>query len=310
MKDVYPLRKMNQAKLALLLVWCGMHIWLPFAMAEEKLPALAFIPNRLSSEQRAEFTQQRDALEKQLSAFQSAAKSFNNKTAENQPDAEYDALQKQRSEYIRAAKAFNQAVAAAEERAEARADLPVAKVIARGSTGFYFVTKDGLKLSGADGAMLPLDGATRVVTGSDTHLKLLLPDETSFTIGPDGDMVLDDFAFDPKTSAGTISAALMKGTFRWITGKIASHEGMHLRIAVGCLGIRGTDFEAVVTPDGSGQIKLFSGELEITPHAGGLLPHPAVRNSSTFLLKAGEMVTFTGGGTFTVPTSFKLEASR
>jgi hypothetical protein len=309
MKEVYPLRKVGLARLALLV---GLFVspLLPAAIAQDKLPALGFIPNSFSSEQQAKFTQERDALEKQLSAFQSEAKDFNDKTAENQTDTEYNALQAQRAEYITAANAFNQALAAAEATAEARAALPAAKVFARGSSGFYFVTKDGLKLSGADGVMLPLDGGTHVVTGPDSHIKLLLPDETLFTIGPDADVVLDDFVFDPNTSVGKISAALIKGTFRWVTGKIVSHEGNHLRIAVGCLGIRGTDFEAVVTPNGSGQIELFSGELEITPHAGGLLPHPAVRNSSTFLLNAGEMVTFTVGGTFSAPTPLKQEANR
>jgi hypothetical protein len=305
MDKIFPLRKVNLIRLALLLGGCGMSLWLPATMAQEKLPALAFIPNNLPSEQREKFTQQRNALEKQLSTLQAAAKVFNDKTAENQTDAEYNAVQAQRAEYISAAKAFNRALAAGEATAEARAALPAAKVFARGRGEFYFVTKDGLKLFGANGAMLPLDGGTRVVTGPDIHLRLLLPDETTFTVGPDADIVLDDFVFDPKTSVGKTSAALIKGTFRWVTGKVPRYQeplSKHLRIAVGCLGIRGTDFEALVAPDGSGHIKLFSGELEITPHAGGLQPHPAVRNSSTFLLNAGQAVTFSADGTFSTPT--------
>ena len=126
-------------------------------------------------------------------------------------------------------------------------------------------------------------------------------------------MVLDDFVFDPATNLSKASAALVKGTFRWVTGKVVRHQrppDKHLRIAVGCLGIRGTDFEAMVAPDGSGQISLFSGELEITPHTGGLLPHPAVRNSSTFLLNAGQMVTFTAAGSFSPPTQLKQQAKK
>jgi hypothetical protein len=56
-----------------------------------------------------------------------------------------------------------------------------------------------------------------------------------------------------------------------------------------------------VRVDGSGQIRLFSGQLEITPHSGGLLPHPAERNASTFALKSGQMVTFSADGKFSRP---------
>ena len=45
------------------------------------------------------------------------------------------------------------------------------------------------------------------------RLQILLVDETIFTLGPNSDMVLDDFVYDPKTSAGKMTASIAKGTF-------------------------------------------------------------------------------------------------
>src|ERR1700720_257293 len=60
-----------------------------------------------------------------------------------------------------------------------------------------------------------------VTTDAAGHLQVLLLDETVFTLGPDADMTLDEFVYDPKTSAGKVTAQVSKGAFRFVTGKVA-----------------------------------------------------------------------------------------
>jgi hypothetical protein len=81
-----------------------------------------------------------------------------------------------------------------------------------------------------------------VTTGADGRLQLLLLDQTTFTIGPNSDMVLDQFVYDPKTNAGSLSASILKGVFRFVTGKIAQRRPSSMRVTlpVGTIGIRGT----------------------------------------------------------------------
>ena len=81
-----------------------------------------------------------------------------------------------------------------------------------------------------------------VTTGADGRLQILLLDETVFTIGPNSDMVLDEFVYDPKTNAGKVSAQIAKGVFRFVTGKVAQHRPADMKVAlpVGTIGIRGT----------------------------------------------------------------------
>jgi hypothetical protein len=81
-----------------------------------------------------------------------------------------------------------------------------------------------------------------VTTGADSRLQLLLLDETIFTIGPESAITIDRFVYDPATDAGTLSAEIMRGVFRFVTGKIAHKdpEQMKVKLPSGTLGVRGT----------------------------------------------------------------------
>jgi len=56
------------------------------------------------------------------------------------------------------------------------------------------------RASSGRGRRSPVSIGTRIVTGSDGHMQLLLLDETVFTIGPNSDIVVDEFVYDPDTS--------------------------------------------------------------------------------------------------------------
>ena len=88
----------------------------------------------------------------------------------------------------------------------------------------------------------PLFLNDHVTTDAEGRLQVMLLDETVFTLGPDADMTLDEFVYDPKTSAGKVSAEVSKGAFRFVTGKVAraNPSNMKVKLAVGTIGIRGT----------------------------------------------------------------------
>ena len=155
----------------------------------------------------------------------------------------------------------------------------------------YWLTSDGRQVPITAGG--PLYIGAHIVTGADGHLQVLLLDETVFTIGANSDMVLDEFVYDPASDAHKIMARLSKGVFRWVTGKTARKDpaSMKVTLPAGDLGIRGTDFEATVQTDGSGIVKLYSGQLQITESKTG----------HVFLLNAGETVTFGSDGIFSQP---------
>ena len=88
----------------------------------------------------------------------------------------------------------------------------------------------------------PVYARDKVTTNADGKLQILLLDQTSFTIGPNSEMELDEFVFDPATNAGKVSAKMVKGAFRFVTGKVARRDpsSMQVTTPVGTIGIRGT----------------------------------------------------------------------
>jgi hypothetical protein len=161
---------------------------------------------------------------------------------------------------------------------------------------------DGRRLSPADTTNIPLDPGTRLVTGGDGHVQMKLPDGTLFTVGPNSDFIIDEFIYDPNNSPEKIAAKLIKGVFRWVTGKVTRKAPPQMKVMLRnvTVGIRGTDFEAMVAPDGSGAVKLYSGQLNITEQ----------KTQRTVLLNAGQMLTFSNDGVFTQPSPLDPAANK
>lgn len=140
-------------------------------------------------------------------------------------------------------------------------------VMVRGDVTFIY--PNGERIKGT--AQTPIVYGTRVETGPDAKAQFLLLDETSFTVGPNSEMVLDDFVYDPRTDVKRVSARIARGVFRWITGKVARKDADSIRIQTNviAIGIRGTDLEINADQFGSGSVILHEGEIEVEEHDSG-----------------------------------------
>ena len=89
-----------------------------------------------------------------------------------------------------------------------------------------------------------------IETGPESGLQIMLMDETIFTIGPDAALIIDEFVYDPETSAGKVTASVLKGAFRFVSGRVAKEEprNMNVKTPVGTIGIRGTSAAGRVIP--------------------------------------------------------------
>lgn len=81
-----------------------------------------------------------------------------------------------------------------------------------------------------------------ITSGRDSGMQIMLMDETVFSIGPNSEIAIDEFVYDPATDSGKVTASVAKGVFRFITGKIAQKrpEDMTVRLPTATIGIRGT----------------------------------------------------------------------
>ncbi|MDH3335266.1 MAG: FecR family protein [Rhodospirillaceae bacterium] len=92
-----------------------------------------------------------------------------------------------------------------------------------------------------------------VESGVDSGLQILLLDETTFTVGPQSEIIIDEMVYDPSGNSKLI-VNVAKGAFRYISGEIAKQnpENVTIRTPNGEIGIRGTSFFAVSKPETGG----------------------------------------------------------
>ncbi|MHA1597554.1 MAG: FecR domain-containing protein, partial [Alphaproteobacteria bacterium] len=106
-------------------------------------------------------------------------------------------------------------------------------------------------------------------------------DDTTFSLGEEGRMVIDEMVYDPDTHEGQFNANLVQGVFSFVSGEIAkaSPDAMTLTTPVATIGIRGTKVAGHAAQEGSqNTISLlpeinadgstFVGELFITNQGG------------------------------------------
>ena len=99
----------------------------------------------------------------------------------------------------------------------------------------------------------------RIVTGPGGGLQILLLDGTTFSIGPNTSLVIDEFVFNPATGTGRLTASVARGTLRVISGRLArqEQEAIRIRLPVATVGVRGTMALFMIQPNGASFIGLF-----------------------------------------------------
>lgn len=108
-----------------------------------------------------------------------------------------------------------------------------------------------------------------VRTGTRTKAQVLLQDESVFSMGPGSSVVFDEFVYDPGAGNGSLTARLVGGSMRFVSGQIAKQGGDKVSLKVGkaSIGIRGTEILARHSAAGS-RLVLLSGEMQISSPAG------------------------------------------
>jgi hypothetical protein len=177
------------------------------------------------------------------------------------------------------------------------------QVISSGT--FTVTTRDGHVWHNGEVNMTTLNLLdARIKTDKGTVVRFLLPDDTTFALGPEADITLDDFIYDPNESHTDVTMKVIEGGFRFVSGKLSHPDPAsktvtlptgsllekfnHVMDAVvgeklACmddahpciinLGTRGTDVEIGHDPNGKGTwnegmdrwwICAYDGEIDVT----------------------------------------------
>ncbi len=84
----------------------------------------------------------------------------------------------------------------------------------------------------------------RINTTASGLVQVLLVDGSTFTVGPNSNLVIDKFVYDPNKKTGALVATFSRGTMRFIGGKLSKNEGgVKVNTPSGALAIRGGMFQ-------------------------------------------------------------------
>jgi hypothetical protein len=119
----------------------------------------------------------------------------------------------------------------------------------------------------------------RIQTTSAGSVQLLFMDKTSMTIGPNSDLAIDEYVYDPATNTGKLAATLTKGLMRFVGGQISHAGNAQVTTPNAVVGIRGG--VGIFSPQ-----SIFIGYGEGNVRSG----------SSIVTLGAGEYTKTQGGG--------------
>ncbi len=92
-------------------------------------------------------------------------------------------------------------------------------------------------------------------------VQILLLDGTTFTVGPNSRIVIDEFVYNPAAGEARVVASVTKGAFRFIGGQTSRKSGgATINTPVGTIGIRGAMVEGNVLSSRSALISMIFGD--------------------------------------------------
>lgn len=100
----------------------------------------------------------------------------------------------------------------------------------------------------------------RITTDAKGQTQILFVDGSSVSVGPDSDLTIDEFVYDPKTGAGTMTLTDLQGAMRFVGGKLSKQENaVSVHLGTATIGVRGGVFFADIHRGGNSVIVFIFG---------------------------------------------------
>ena len=109
----------------------------------------------------------------------------------------------------------------------------------------------------------------RIQTSDIGSGQIIFQDQTSISIAPRSDMVLDSYIYDPEASSGEMTISLTKGALRFIGGRITKSKDAIIKTPTATIGIRGGMSIVQVAENGATSVIQTAGERTTVTGLGG-----------------------------------------
>ena len=106
----------------------------------------------------------------------------------------------------------------------------------------------------------------KIITFGKSRAQILLSDQTAINISQNAELVLTKFVYGGDEE--TVAIKVSKGTFRFISGKVAtsSPEKVNVETPVATIGVRGTEFIGQIDQAES-LVALYNGKIQVANHS-------------------------------------------
>jgi hypothetical protein len=129
-----------------------------------------------------------------------------------------------------------------------------------------------------------------VKTGVRGSTDLQFLDNTHLVVGPNGQVRLDEFVYDPASATGGGQISLKVGAFRYQSGELKNKENVKLVTPTATMTIRGTHLVIFVDGDGATEVNVLEGAVDVL----------ACNAPSAVSVNSGQRVNVTSGCAATV----------
>jgi FecR protein len=110
-----------------------------------------------------------------------------------------------------------------------------------------------------------------IVTDAGGQVQILFLDESAMTIGPNSDLTIDEFVYDPKTGTGRLAMNATRGVMRFVGGKLSKNENaVSMQTPAATIGIRGGIFVMNLQRGGSLDTVFVYGKGMTVTGTGGI----------------------------------------
>ncbi len=107
-----------------------------------------------------------------------------------------------------------------------------------------------------------------IATATESATEITFDDQTQLSIGPESQVTLDEFIYDPNSHAGSLAIAVTVGVIRLASGDM-NEEGVVITTPVATIGIRGTIVTVSVAADGTTTVSVEQGAADVSSASGG-----------------------------------------
>lgn len=91
---------------------------------------------------------------------------------------------------------------------------------------------------------VPVESKDRIITGKNGSVGLTTTDNSLVSLGPNSQLVIDQYTFNQQSQDGNIAFRFLKGTFAVVSGLLAKIQPEKAKYSTptSTIGIRGTEF--------------------------------------------------------------------